>query len=193
MAKCPSCKQWLTGFNWTKTKNGKNWLKNSQGQWHDCPKNQKKFGWDLTYNPVFTPSYDFCGKCATLCVSEWCTKCNMYPNTTFNGKTETDNKWFTPDIKVSAVQDTNREEIMEACRLKYDPPSNGLHMNEDGTMPAGYNLTPELIKWYKGEESLSPDLSKRNKGDGKSILKELNSKITYKKRERKKSEWKRVT
>ena len=43
-------------------------------------------------------------------------------------------------------------------------------MKEDGTMLSGYKLTPVLSKWYEK--------------DGKSILKELYSKIWYKNKER---------
>jgi len=170
MAKCPICKQWLTGFNWTKTKNGKNWLKNNSGEWHDCPKNQT-FNKDvnLTYNPTFPPSFIFCGKCTTLCKSNWCPKCEMYPQTTYNGNTTIDNLWFSPNSKVEALQDSNRDQIMENHEQDGRPP-NWMWMKEDGIMPIGYKLTPKLIEWYEKE--------------GKGILKELYSKIQYKKRER---------
>jgi len=175
MAKCPVCKQYLIGFNWTKTKNGKNWLKNSSGEWHDCPKNQKSFqktyGMELPYNPTFPPSFIFCGKCSALCKDDWCSQCEMYPQTTYNGNTMADSLWFSPNPKVEAIQDTNKDQIMEVFRMKHNPPSNGLWMNKDGTMPVGYKLTPQLTKWY-------------NEKDGKSILEELYSKIWYKKRER---------
>jgi len=171
MAKCPVCKQYLAGFNWTKTKNGKNWLKNTSGEWHDCPKNQKQYSGDLTYNPTPIPHFIFCGKCTHLCKDEWCSQCDMYPQVTYHGNTMTDNLWFSPNPTVEASQDTNRSQIMEEFRMKYDSPCNGLQMNKDGTMPAGYKLTPELIKWY-------------NEEGGKSILEELYSKIWYKKRER---------
>ncbi len=95
----------------------------------------------------------------------------MYPSVTFNGKTEADNRWFSPNPEVEALQDTNKNQIMEEYRGKYnDVPINGLWMNGDGSMPAGYKLTPDLTKWYEK--------------DGKNMLKELYSKIWYKKRMR---------
>lgn len=167
MAKCPVCKQWLTGFNWAKTKNGKNWLKNNSGEWHDCPKNQKQYNMDLTYNPTFRQSFIFCGKCTALCKEDWCPKCEMYPNVTYDGNTITDNLWFSPDPKVEALQDSNRSQIMENHENDKRP-CNWMWMKEDGTMISGHKSTSQLIKWYEKE--------------GKGILKELYSKIEYKKR-----------
>ena len=97
----------------------------------------------------------------------------MYPNVTFHGDINTDNQWFSPDSKVSSLQDTNKSQIMEEYSVSYNAPPNWLHMNDDGTMSAGYKLTPELTEWYEK--------------DGKGILEELYSKIWYKKKERKKS------
>lgn len=174
MAKCPICKQYLIGFNWTKTKNGKNWLKNNSGEWHDCPKNQraegKQYGAEIPYKPIFPPSFIFCGKCTHLCKDEWCAQCEMYPQATYRGDTMTDNVWFSPDPTVRALQDSNKGQIMEESRMKHNPPSNALWMKEDGSMSAGYKLTPQLTKWYEK--------------DGKGILKELYSKIQYKNKER---------
>lgn len=170
MAKCPICKQWLTGFNWAKTKNGKNWLKNnSSGEWHDCPKNQGTFSKniDLTYNPTFPPSFIFCGKCTTLCKNDWCPKCEMCPQTTYNGNTTVDNLWFSPVLTVDELQDSNRSQIMENHESDKRP-CNWMWMKEDGTMISGHKSTSQLIKWYEKE--------------GKGILKELYSKIEYKKR-----------
>jgi len=174
MAKCPVCKQYLTGYSWTKTKNGKNWLKNNSGEWHDCPKSQgrsqKQYGWEIPYKPTFLPSFIFCGKCTHLCKDDWCSQCDMYPQVTYHGNTMIDNLGFSPDPTVKALQDSNRSQTMEEARLKYNPPSNALWMNEDGSISTGYKLTPQLTKWYEK--------------DGKGILKELYSKIVYKKRER---------
>ena len=38
---CPICKSTLYGFTWQKTVNEANWMQNEQGDWHDCPMNQK--------------------------------------------------------------------------------------------------------------------------------------------------------
>ena len=51
-----------------------------------------------------------------------------------------------------------------------DRPCNWMWMKENGTMTIGYKLTTQLTNWYEKE--------------GKGILKELYSKIQYKKRER---------
>ncbi len=176
MAKCPVCKQWLVGFNWTTTKNNKKWLRNSNGDWHDCPKNQNSYNSNKVtteYNPTPNPSFIFCGKCSTLCKDEWCPKCEMYPSVIFNGNTEVDNKWFSTSSKVGTLQDTNESEIKELYRGKHESaPLNWLRMKENGSMLSGYKLTPALTGWYEK--------------DGKSILKELYSKIWYKKRENEK-------
>jgi len=171
MAKCPVCKQWLTGYSWTKTKNGKNWLKNTNGMWHDCPKNQKTYvqKMDLTFNPLYTNTYYFCGKCITLCEDDgWCPKCDMYPNVTFADKDGI--SWGIPNADVGSLQDSNKDQIIEKYRVKTEAPPNWFKMKKDGIMSAGYKLTPDLTKWYEK--------------DGKSILEELYSKIWYRKRDR---------
>lgn len=38
---CPICKEILYGFEWKKTINEANWMQNEQGEWHNCPMNQK--------------------------------------------------------------------------------------------------------------------------------------------------------
>lgn len=43
MAKCPVCKEFINGYEWTVTKTGKKWLKSMNGQWHDCPKSTSKY------------------------------------------------------------------------------------------------------------------------------------------------------
>ena len=41
VTQCPICKAFLVGYNWTKTKTGKNWIKHKEDGWHSCP--NKKF------------------------------------------------------------------------------------------------------------------------------------------------------
>lgn len=69
MARCPSCKKELVGYNWTKTKNNKNWLQDKSGQWHDCPNAKKWIGGDkktgtwvfYSFKPEDFEFCEFCG------------------------------------------------------------------------------------------------------------------------------------
>ena len=40
VTQCPICKEFLVGYNWTKTPKGKNWLQHKENGWHSCPKNK---------------------------------------------------------------------------------------------------------------------------------------------------------
>jgi len=62
MAKCPICKQELSGFNWTKTKNNKNWLADKDGNWHDCPNNNGKKKYVMSKASDFV----FCNMCGNF-------------------------------------------------------------------------------------------------------------------------------
>jgi len=42
MSECPKCS--LEGLEWVKTKNNKWWLKNPEGEWHDCEEDKKFVG-----------------------------------------------------------------------------------------------------------------------------------------------------
>ena len=60
---CPICKEKLYGFEWKKTKNEANWMQNEQGDWHNCPMNQKHS--DQVYKRSTKDEYekcDFCGR-----------------------------------------------------------------------------------------------------------------------------------
>jgi len=70
LAKCPVCKQWLTGFNWTTTKNNKKWLKNSSGEWHDCPKNKGKYESNVKWIKLSKNDYEFCELCGRYGLKE---------------------------------------------------------------------------------------------------------------------------
>ena len=69
MAKCPACKKDIFGYNWSITKNGKKWLRNAEGQWHDCPNSQRKTYENTTgsLNGKFSQSdfviCKYCGHC----------------------------------------------------------------------------------------------------------------------------------
>jgi len=68
MAKCPICKNDIPGFNWVKTKNGKNWLQNSEGQWHDCPKSSSESKFKRIN--LTNEDHDFCDMCGRMCIKE---------------------------------------------------------------------------------------------------------------------------
>jgi hypothetical protein len=40
VSQCPICKEFLVGYNWSKTPKGKNWLQHKEKGWHNCPKNK---------------------------------------------------------------------------------------------------------------------------------------------------------
>jgi len=63
MSKCPICKNNLNGFNWVKTKNGKNWLQNNEGQWHDCPKSTGKYESKQKWINITSDDLEFCELC----------------------------------------------------------------------------------------------------------------------------------
>jgi hypothetical protein len=43
LARCPICKTEQHGYSWTATPKGKKWLKNVEGNWHDCPNTTSKY------------------------------------------------------------------------------------------------------------------------------------------------------
>jgi hypothetical protein len=65
---CPICKEFLVGYNWAKTKTGKNWLKNKDDTWHSCPNkkfakktassHKKKYGRDAQQGLDLYPKFD---------------------------------------------------------------------------------------------------------------------------------------
>ena len=59
---CPICKEKLYGFEWKKTKNDANWMENEQGEWHNCPMNQKHQEVSYTHST----KYDY-KKCQFCC------------------------------------------------------------------------------------------------------------------------------
>lgn len=69
LARCPICKSEQVGYNWTATKNGKKWLKNAKGQWHDCPKSTRKYEPRSTFSKyekyikLTSNDFDFCEFC----------------------------------------------------------------------------------------------------------------------------------
>jgi|APSaa5957512493_1039668.scaffolds.fasta_scaffold26206_2 hypothetical protein len=42
VTQCPICKEYLVGYNWTKTQSNKNWIKHKDKGWHNCPKKSFK-------------------------------------------------------------------------------------------------------------------------------------------------------
>lgn len=66
MAKCPICKNDIPGFNWVKTKKGKNWLQNNDGQWHDCPKSNGGVKYKIVN--LTNDDLDFCDMCGRFCI-----------------------------------------------------------------------------------------------------------------------------
>lgn len=58
---CPICKSTLYGFTWQKTVNEANWMQNEQGEWHDCPMNQKHQ--EVSYNRATKYEFEKCGLC----------------------------------------------------------------------------------------------------------------------------------
>jgi hypothetical protein len=142
------------------------------GKQHDCPKyvrkNKEVYGSFVPLNMEWRPIVAYCGKCGDLCecfknFDEYCKKCDMFPQITFNSET------FTPNPNVKPMMDSNNEEIfMKFLGIVGTIPTNWVHMKEDGTIKAGYKLTTELTDWF-------------NK-DGKSIIKDMNSQIHYTKK-----------
>ncbi len=71
MARCPICKTEQIGFNWTTTKSGKKWLKNSNGEWHDCPMSSSSFGGKKEKVRLLIDSdFDFCHDCGRFFIKE---------------------------------------------------------------------------------------------------------------------------
>lgn len=58
---CPICKEKLYGFEWKKTKNDANWMQNEQGEWHNCPMNQKNI--EPSYTKLTKYDYKQCNLC----------------------------------------------------------------------------------------------------------------------------------
>lgn len=151
------------------------------GKAHNCPKYsgggdyKSKYDVDIWTKYEPEPSFYFCGRCKTLCVTDkntwyWCSNCEMYPAITHRGSDELDCD-FNVDTNIKSLQTTNRIDLMEEYRRKNtDAPANWMHMNDDGTIKNGYKLTPDLTKWYEK--------------DGKVIIINMYSKIYYKNKER---------
>lgn len=81
MAKCPVCKEYLTGFEWTKTKTGKNWLADTSGNWHDCPENVGKYQKKTKFIILKSKDYRFCDLCGRWFLTEEANK--KYPETNY--------------------------------------------------------------------------------------------------------------
>lgn len=118
LAKCPVCKQEQYGYEWTTTKSGKKWLKNSEGTWHNCPANQKqevKKG--EPYTKLVTSDFEFCDMCDTFIFKKETLK--KYPK--LGGKNmEEHKKMFHPndeildDIDFMVITEKEREKIRQA-------------------------------------------------------------------------------
>ena len=65
---CPICKNTLYGFTWQKTVNEANWMQNEQGDWHDCPMNQKHQ--ESTYKRATKYDYEKCEFCGRFILIE---------------------------------------------------------------------------------------------------------------------------
>lgn len=65
MAFCPICKKEQIGFEWTKTKNNKNWLRKPNGEWHSCGTKKPK-----GYVKLTKDDFDKCLLCDRFILSE---------------------------------------------------------------------------------------------------------------------------
>ena len=116
MARCPICKTEQYGYNWVTTPKGKKWLKNKEGNWHNCPnstgkyqsKNQKNFV------KVTDKFFDFCELCSMFLFKESIK--SQYPQ--FSGETLTEHlKTFHPnneildEIDFMVISDEEKEKM----------------------------------------------------------------------------------
>ena len=71
LARCPVCKSEIQGFFWTATKSGKKWLRNSNGEWHDCPMSNSSYGGKKErVRMLIDTDYDFCHDCGRFFIKK---------------------------------------------------------------------------------------------------------------------------
>jgi hypothetical protein len=168
-ATCPRCKRVIYGYQWTKTKTGKNWLSNKEGEWHSCGDKAKTKGIPESQREPAGPRYFSCGKCGGNCkeigfFDYYCEKCEMYPQVCHRRTDELGNGPTDPNVKASVT--SNRNEIIAELRSSGvkmstsdkvvreggsrsgQKPLNWMCMNEDGTIMSGWKLTSELTEWF---------------------------------------------
>ena len=181
---CPRCKKVIYGYKWAKTKSGKNWLMNDDGEWHSCGEvtKKKKYGLDMFTVSAPAPRYFSCGKCGGNCIEieffeYYCEKCEMYPQLCHR---RMDEKGGGPtDQNVKAGVTSNRQELTWELLHSHVKKwvLNWMQMNVDGTVKECYKLYPETKKWFEEE-------------GGKEIIIELDKQTIIKKQLRGKP-WKK--
>jgi len=138
LAKCPVCKEEQFGYEWTVTKNGKKWLKNSNGQWHDCPKSTGRYEKQQKYIILKDVDFDFCDGCGKMYYKEE----TLQKHPTLFGLTleEHKKKWhpndeILDDIDYMVLTDEHREIL----RKKWNKPQPVTKYYLDGKKLRNYN------------------------------------------------------
>ena len=136
MAKCPVCKIEQSGYSWTTTKNGKKWLADSNGKWHDCPASTSKFKTNETYVkriPLIDKDFEFCYLCDThMLTAEAHNKYTVLFYTSMEehiNKNHTNNE-ILDDIDLMVLTDEQKEKM----RILWNQPKRTTQYNRIGKL-----------------------------------------------------------
>ncbi len=121
MVRCPACNKEQHGYKWTRTRNNKKWLMNSEGKWHKCETIESKK--DYQSKPSYSKErnikltwrdFDFCDLCSGFLYKEETVK--RYPQ--LHGNTLTEhlkifhkNNEILDDIDFMVLTDEEKEKV----------------------------------------------------------------------------------